>query len=1186
MDKLDSFLTLFNSISDLALLIDKSGKIIGINQSMLDYIEQHIKNLQHRNIFEIFTPSYDNNRTIDIFFNSNNNTLVGKLSIIGNSESIFKVKAIKNRNESETTIVLIFIEINKPSASEEMFRKVFYRNSIPMLLSSVFDGTIIDINDSGLDLFEYKREQIIGERVISFISEFSNYNREEVVATLLKNGIIKAIDVKIRSNQGTYIDCIISLSLFELDNNKYILTSINDISKIIEYDKQLKMSNQKFHAIFNNSPFGILLFNSTGNILEINQTAKDIFGVKEIKDNYTFFDDKYINMDIKSRIINKEIVNIEIQYDFDKVAEFSSYETNKSGQIYLDLTFIPITVEDLGLCFLLKIVDITDKRKQAELLSDTLSQYKSLFESMTPGVVYQDAQGNIIKANPSAELILGRTAEELIHKTSEDNDWQSINEDGTELLGSNHPAMIALRTGKPVHNYVMRIYNASKNIHKWLKVNAIPQFKVDSKKPFQVFATFDDITLQKNGEEKLRKSEEYLFTLLKAIPDFVYVTDLDGTIIMLPNEVFKQFGFKSKDELLGHNIKEFLVEADYQRAYGNLKLLERGISTGPDAYHIVNPDGQLIPIEANAELLLGADREPIGYLIVDRDISYRVEAENEIKKLRKGIDNSPVSIVITNSNGDIEYVNPKFCEITGYTIEEVIGQNTRILKSGKMTTEVYEKLWETLLSGNSWTGELQNVKKNGEFYWESVSISPIKDKSEYITNFIAIKEDITQRKYNETQQSLFVSRLNSIISVLEYSGDNLQDFLDFALGQAIELTKSKIGYIYYYDEGEKLFTLNSWSKEVMKVCTIQEKLSEYDLDKTGIWGEAVRQRKPIMINDFTAHNELKKGYPEGHAPLFKFLTIPIFNNGKIESVVGVGNKESDYDDTDILQLTILMDAVWKVADKKRTDVKIQELLKLEIENKELMQVNLLQKNSLIEELENTKIELENTLKEKDKFFSIIAHDLRSPFTGFLGYTRIMAEEMDELSITEIQEISHRMQESANSLYALLENLLEWTRIKKTSIELVKETQMINTLISSNINIIKARADIKAINIHFDQVKDVYLKFDKNTINTVIRNLLSNAVKFTNSGGNIYINITENINDAIIEIRDTGIGMSEDLKSKLFNISQKTIRQGTANETSTGIGLLLCKEYVELNSGSLRVESNENTGSSFIFSIPK
>ena len=192
-------------------------------------------------------------------------------------------------------------------------------------------------------------------------------------------------------------------------------------------------------------------------------------------------------------------------------------------------------------------------------------------------------------------------------------------------------------------------------------------------------------------------------------------------------------------------------------------------------------------------------------------------------------------------------------------------------------------------------------------------VIPIKTGNQIFLSFII--HDITKTKELEEELSLEEARLRSIHEILSSKHDSIQDFLDFTLNEAIKLTNSKFGYIYYYSENKEQFTLNTWSKDVMKECEITEPQTVYNLKETGIWGEAVRQRKTIIVNDFHALNPLKKGYPQGHVKLHKFMTVPIFKNNKIVAVVGVANKESDYIDNDAMQLTLLMDSVWNIIGK-------------------------------------------------------------------------------------------------------------------------------------------------------------------------------------------------------------------------------------------------------------------------------
>lgn len=189
---------------------------------------------------------------------------------------------------------------------------------------------------------------------------------------------------------------------------------------------------------------------------------------------------------------------------------------------------------------------------------------------------------------------------------------------------------------------------------------------------------------------------------------------------------------------------------------------------------------------------------------------------------------------------------------------------------------------------------------------------------------VALLINVWQRKkaQQETRQNL--ERNESLVRILQHPTDSVEELLDYALTESIELTGSEIGYIYLYDEKTQTFTLNTWSADVMQQCRVDDKKTVYELDKTGIWGEAVRQRRPIIVNDFAQPNQLKRGYPQGHVPLNKFMTLPIFDQEKIVAVIGLANKPADYDDMDIWQVALLMNGVWTSLERKKSEMALKQ----------------------------------------------------------------------------------------------------------------------------------------------------------------------------------------------------------------------------------------------------------------------
>ena len=259
------------------------------------------------------------------------------------------------------------------------------------------------------------------------------------------------------------------------------------------------------------------------------------------------------------------------------------------------------------------------------------------------------------------------------------------------------------------------------------------------------------------------------------------------------------------------------------------------------------------------------------------------------------------------------------------------------------------------------------------------------------------------------------------------------------------------------------------------------------------------------------------------------------------------------------------------------------------ENAELCLVNMVDITKLKQAEAEITAKNEQLLKldaEKDKFFSIIAHDLRGPFSAFLALTKIMAEELSDLPLSQLQEIVTSMHKSATNLYSLLENLLNWARMHQGLILFDPKLIQLLPIVEGSLAVAIEPAKKKAIEIANAIPEGILVFADTNLLQTIIRNLVSNAVKFTNNGGKIKLS-AKSIPGKNIEITvsDTGIGMSCELVDNLFHLGFQTTRKGTEGEPSTGLGMILCKEFVEKHGGTIWVESEEEKGSNFKFTLP-
>lgn len=238
-----------------------------------------------------------------------------------------------------------------------------------------------------------------------------------------------------------------------------------------------------------------------------------------------------------------------------------------------------------------------------------------------------------------------------------------------------------------------------------------------------------------------------------------------------------------------------------------------------------------------------------------------------------------------------------------------------------------------------------------------------------------------------------------------------------------------------------------------------------------------------------------------------------------------------------------------------------------------------------EKLGKSELELETLNKNKDRFFSIISHDLRSPFSSLMGLTSLILEDFDSFTKDEIKDSMYNLHQVSESLYHMIEDLLDWSRIQFNKIDFQPKVLNLYEVAQKVCGILKAVAKDKNISIVNIVPKNCTTKADEHMITTVIRNLIGNAIKFTPKYGMVKISAGFHIDDLIVSVEDTGVGMSQEIVSNLFNMGKKVSKNGTEGESGTGLGLIICKEFVETHGGKIWAESEIEKGSKFIFRIP-
>lgn len=360
--------------------------------------------------------------------------------------------------------------------------------------------------------------------------------------------------------------------------------------------------------------------------------------------------------------------------------------------------------------------------------------YSTIVNQMREGLIVLDTQQRIVNINQTAQDILGQEQREIVGKSAAEvfsvspalqTLWQSIQQQ---------------KTGKTVRNVVK--YNGRS-----YEIRISPLWG-RRRRPMGALMFWRDITRQQQAEEEIRQHGAFLQNILESIATPFYVINAEDYRIEVANSAARALGIGQHNTCyaLTHHRQSPCDSEEHPCPLAQVKRTREPFIVEHIHY---KPDGKPFYVEVHGYPILDEDGNVTQMIEYSLDITKRKAAEAEIRKLTRSVEQSASSVIITDTEGTIEYVNPAFERITGYSAAEAIGENPRLLKSGKMPPQYYQEMWQTLLRGEVWRGEIINRKKDGTLYWEFNTISPVEDEKGRVTHYVAIKEDITERKMLE-----------------------------------------------------------------------------------------------------------------------------------------------------------------------------------------------------------------------------------------------------------------------------------------------------------------------------------------------------------------------------------------------------------------------------------------------------
>ncbi len=623
-------------------------------------------------------------------------------------------------------------DISKRLKTEEssLIKDWAIESAIHAMAISDLDGKLTYVNPAFYKLWGYSSpDEVIGKPAVSFWH--TGDKASEVVEAIHKYGGWTG-ELTAFTKSGEKPDIQVSASLVKDINGQPVcmLASFSDISGM-KHSEVLQAENEiSYRELFNNVADSIYIQDSEGTFLDVNDGALKMYGYS--REELVGKNPLFVAAPGKNDLA-KVASLVKLAYEGEP-QQFEFWGRRSNGEIF-PKEIRAFNGNYLGKKVVLAIAQDITKRKKAEIaLQESERRYRELIELAVDGILLGSPDGIVIGANTYMQNITGRPLNKLIGIRV--NDLFSPN-----VLKDLPLRYDLLMKGETVFSERDILRPDGTTIPIEMHTKRMPDGTYQS--------IYHDVTERKKAEETLRESEIKFKSLVESTSDMIWETNIDGlyTYVSPQFEILLGYSF---EETIGKSPFAFIADNNISKI---IKQSDAIVEKSTPFNSLVNKykhkNGEIHYFETSGVPVYGHSGKLSGYRGVSRDITKRYLAERELHKLSMVVKQSPNTVIITNLEGKMEYINPAGCALSGFTSDELTGRNPSIFSSGSTPPETYKALWKTLKSGNEWKGVFHNKKKNGELYWESAFIVPLRDKEGKITNYLGVKEDITNKLQSE-----------------------------------------------------------------------------------------------------------------------------------------------------------------------------------------------------------------------------------------------------------------------------------------------------------------------------------------------------------------------------------------------------------------------------------------------------